>query len=59
MEMQDGIFQPQPALTIGVGAPVYDPVSKSIIGITARTASDGVVVSTQKLMKLFPELKSR
>jgi hypothetical protein len=55
-ETKDGIFQTQPALLVAPGAPVQDEVTHVMVGLTGRMNANGAVVSSQRLMKAFPEL---
>jgi hypothetical protein len=53
-EVQDGLFQAQPAISISPGAPVQDVANHAMVGLTGP---DGIIVSTQRLVKAFPELR--
>ena len=51
-------FEPQPAATIGPGAPVYSVEDRSLIGITAQTSSGLVVISMKEILQKFREIQS-
>ncbi len=56
-DLGDGIFQPQPSFHLSPGAPVHDTAGGALAGITGVANGAGVVISTQRLFRAFPELK--
>jgi hypothetical protein len=52
------VFEPQPAMTLPSGLPVYASADKSMVGITSQTLDGISVVSMSAVMALFPEIKS-
>jgi len=58
MERSAGVFEPQPAITLGAGLPAYSVVDRSLIGITAQDRSAIVVVSMSAVITAFPEVRA-
>jgi hypothetical protein len=58
MERTAGLFEPQPAITLGPGLPTYSTSDKSLVGITAQDRSAIIVISMSAVIKAFPEVKA-
>ncbi len=54
-EIQEGLFQGLPPINVSPGAPVQDSAG-AVVGVTGRFQSIGIVISTRRLLKAFPEL---